>query len=322
MRRNATGWAAVSHRGFTLVELLVVIAIIATLVGLLLPAIQGARESARRMACSNNLRQVGIGIATYEVARKVYPKGRATREPGGTRAANGTYPEAYSWAFRLLPYMEHDDIFKAYDRTVPVWDDKNAVAMRTPVATFFCPSLRGPVQDRNFDNNNNAPLVVGKAAGGDYAANAGTFYNYAPANGTASDPRRAGPIHTFSAVKAAHVTDGQSKTFAVGERHLPPVDPAWPPEMVHFKQGDTAFFAADTPHTQFRDVGKGLADGPQDPAIRKFGSRHPGVTQFVFLDGHVEPLDLDTDREVLLWYAAFGDGHDPTAVDDAGDDGS
>ena len=322
MWRDAARCLSLSRRGFTLVELLVVIAIIATLVGLLLPAIQGARESARRMACANNLRQVGLGIATYEVARKVYPKGRATREEGGTRAANGTYPEAYSWAFRLLPYMEHDTIFKAYDRTVPVWDEKNVVAMRTPVPTFFCSSRRGPVQDRNFDNNNEPPLVAGKAAGGDYAANAGTYYNYAPPAGTVSDPRRAGPIHTFSAVKAAHVTDGQSKTFAVGERHLPPVDPAWPPEMVHFKQGDTAFFAADTPHTQFRDVGQGLADGPQDTAIRKFGSRHPGVTQFVFLDGHVEPLDLNTDRDVLRWYAAIGDGHDPTAGDDEGDEGT
>ena len=308
--------------GFTLVELMVVIAIIGTLIGLLLPAIQGARESARRMACSNNLRQVGVGIASYEVARKVYPKGRATRESGGTRAADGSYPDAFSWAFRLLPYMEHDAVFKAYDKTVPVWDDKNAVAMRTPVSAFFCASRRGPVQDRNFDNNNDPPLVTGKAAGGDYAANAGTNYNYAPAAGAPSDPRRAGPIHTFSNVKPTQVTDGQSKTFAIGERHLPPVDPAWSPEMVHFRQGDTAFFAADTPHTQFRDVGEGLADGPQDTAIRKFGSPHPGVTQFVFLDGHVEPLATDTERTVLMWYAAIGDGHDPTAGDDAADGGS
>jgi prepilin-type N-terminal cleavage/methylation domain-containing protein/prepilin-type processing-associated H-X9-DG protein len=315
-------WAATDlRRGFTLVELLVVIAIIATLVGLLLPAIQGARESARRMSCGNNLRQVGLGIAAYEVARKVYPKGRATRESGGTPAANGVFPEAYSWSFRLLPYLEHDAVFRAYDRTVPVWDEKNAVAMRTPVPLYFCPSRRGPVVDRNFDNNNSPPVVSGKAAGGDYAASAGSFYNYAPPAGGMADPRKAGPIHTFSTVKAAHVTDGQSKTFAVGERHLPPVDPAWPTEMVHFRQGDTAFFAADTPQTQFRDVGAGLATGPDDKNIRKFGSRHPGITQFVFLDGHVEPLELGTDRDILLWYAAIGDGHDPAAADDT-DDGT
>ncbi len=306
-------------RGFTLVELLVVIAIIATLVGLLLPAIQGARESARRMACSNNLRQVGVGIAAYEVARKVYPKGRAIRDGGGAPAANGSYPEAYSWSFRLLPYMEQDAVFKAYDRTAPVWDDKNAIAMRSPIPLFFCPSRRGPVQDRNFDNNTLPPVVTGKAAGGDYAASAGSFYNYAtPAAGVA-DPRKAGPIHTFSAVKAAQVTDGQSKTFAVGERHLPPVDPTWPADLVHHRQGDPAFVAADTPQTQFRDVGQGLADGPEDKSTRKFGSRHPGVTQFVFLDGHVEPLELGTDREVLLWYAAIGDGHDPTTAPDEDD---
>jgi prepilin-type processing-associated H-X9-DG protein len=193
--------------------------------------------------------------------------------------------------------------------------------MRTPVPLYFCPSRRGPVVDRNFDNNNSPPVVSGKAAGGDYAASAGSFYNYAPPAGGMADPRKAGPIHTFSTVKAAHVTDGQSKTFAVGERHLPPVDPAWPTEMVHFRQGDTAFFAADTPQTQFRDVGAGLATGPDDKNIRKFGSRHPGITQFVFLDGHVEPLELGTDRDILLWYAAIGDGHDPAAADDT-DDGT
>lgn len=203
-----------------------------------------------------------------------------------------------------------------------VWDDKNAVAMRTPVAVFFCPSRRQPVHDRNFDNNSGPPVVVGKAAGGDYAANAGTFYGFTTPIGGQADPRKAGPIHTFSAVRMAQVTDGLSTTFAVGERHIPPANPAWRAEMVHFEQADTAFFAADMPQVLFRDVSQGLAAGPADPSVVKFGSGHAGVTNFVFLDGHAEPVANDTDRDLLLTRAAFGDGTDPATVDDGRDGGT
>jgi prepilin-type N-terminal cleavage/methylation domain-containing protein/prepilin-type processing-associated H-X9-DG protein len=300
--------------GFTLVELLVVIAIIGTLIGLLLPAVQSARESARRSSCSSNLRQVGLAVASYESTHKVYPKGR-----------DAIMTMGYSWSFRLLPFMEEQQIFDAYVPGVPVFDPQNSRAMRTAVSPYFCPSRRAPCTDRNFDNNNQAPPpeAMGVAAGGDFAANAGTYYNYRPAkDGDASDPTRAGPIHTMSRVKAAQVTDGLSKTFAVGERHIPPADPSWPAELVHCKQGDAAFFPADNPWTQFRDTFRGLADGPDDRSDRKFGSRHPGVTQFVFLDGHVDAIANDTDRPILWWYAAIGDGNDPTtpvAGDDEGE---
>ena len=293
---------------FTLVELLVVIAIIATLIGLLLPAVQSAREAARRSACSNNLRQVGTAIANHEGARKIFPTGRTVRDPFG-----------YSWSFRLLPYMEGGTIFDSYVSDVPVWDDKNAAAMRTPVATYYCPSRRAPAADRNFDNNDQEPLVFGKAAGGDYAANAGTYFNYAPEGGR-SDPKQAGPIHTFSRIRPAQVSDGLSKTFAVGERHIPAPDSSWPATMVHTIQGDTAFFAADTPATQFRDSYRGLASARDDRNTRKFGGEHPGLVNFVFLDGHVQGIETETDLNVLRWYSVIGDGNDPEAPTDGTDD--
>jgi len=298
-------------RGFTLVELLVVIAIIGALVGLMLPAVQSAREAGRRMECTNKLKQVGLAVVNYEQARKEYPSGRNSRDQFGI-----------AWSFRILPYMEYQELYDAYDKTARVDDTKNSVAMRTAVPTYFCPSRRPPTSDRNFDDNDQPPVVKGVAAGGDFAANAGSYFNYYVASGTTFDPKQGGPIHTFSKVQPRQVTDGLSKTFAAGERHIPRRTNSSSPDLVQRDQGDTAFFAADTPQTLFRDTFRGLADGPDDLSNRKYGSMHTGVTNFVFLDGHVEPIDNTTDRSVLRWYCTVGDGYDPTDPADGGDTGS
>jgi len=286
-----------------------VIAIIATLIGLLLPAVQGVRESGRRTQCSNHLRQIGLAITAHESGRKLYPCGRLSRDPDG-----------FGWTFRLLPYLEEEAVFAAWVPDAPVYDVRNSRAMRTPVPGYYCPSRRGPAADRNFDNNNRRPPVLGVAAGGDYAANAGSWFMYSSETGV-PDGRKAGPIFTYSKVKPSHVSDGLSKTFAVGERHVPPADPTWG-DMAQRWQGDTALFPADTPDVLFRDVYRGLAATPDDRSARKFGSRHTDVVQFVFLDAHVEPITVDTDREILLRYALIGDGADPTAATDEGDDGT
>ena len=298
--------------GFTLVELLVVIAIIGTLVGLLLPAVQAAREAANRMSCTNNLKQVGLAVTLHHDAKKSYPSGRNTRDPMGV-----------SWAFRILPYMEESNIATAYVPTARCDDSANSTAMRTAVPAFFCPSRRAPNNTRNFDNNNEAPLVLAAAAGGDYSANAGTYFNYDTGTGGAVDGRQAGPIFTFSAVKSAWVTDGLSQTVAIGERHMVPVDPSWPQNMVHYQLGDTSMFCADTPHCLFRDSARGLAAGPKDTNTRKFGSQHAGGNvNFVYLDGHVESLSSDIDIDTFRWLSTIGDGNDATRPGDPSGSGT
>lgn len=281
--------------GFTLVELLVVIAIIGILVALLLPAVQKAREAARRTECINNLKQIGLGLITHEDALRAYPMGRNTNDP-----------MSVSWAFRILPFVEEKAVFDAYDENFRVDAIENAAAMRTPIPSYFCPSRRGPVADRNFDNDAQPSVVLGVAAGGDYAANAGSDYHYTPDEGE-FDKTEAGPIFTRSKVRSRAVTDGLSKTFGVGGRNIPPEDPEVEIALRHFWQGDCAFLAGDTSWGIFADTSRGLASGV-DFDRTKYGSEHDGVVGFVFLDGHVQMVGVDADLDQLRNLCVIGDG--------------
>ena len=293
---------------FTLVELLVVIAIIGVLVGLLLPAVQAARESARRTQCTNNLKQIGIAVQTFHDSRGYYPTGRYRTDQVGI-----------AWSFRLLPFMEQSNIFDALIASERVDHVDNAFAMRTPVDTYFCPSRRQPAADRNFDNNDQAPAEDkrGVAAGGDYAANAGLHYRFgSPGLETLEDPntgepfereQAAGPIFFESKIRAAQIEDGTSQTLVVGERHIP-IGVDSNPGLEHHDIGDTAFFAGDHPATIFAGTRFGFPTGPEDDSQEKFGSEHPQIVQFVFLDGHVSNLNTDIEITTLQRLSTFGDG--------------
>jgi prepilin-type N-terminal cleavage/methylation domain-containing protein/prepilin-type processing-associated H-X9-DG protein len=302
--------------GFTLVELLVVIAIIGALVALLLPAIQAAREAARRNSCTNNLKQIGVAVQTHHDAVGHYPAGRDRFDQLGT-----------SWAFKLLPYMEAATQFRSFVAGLRVDDLANALAMRTPITTYACPSRRAAAADRDFDNDDAAPTVRGAAALGDYAACAGVDYmngtttvtTGSDAGALRADARpetdKSGAIFSFSKTKENYVTDGLSNTIVVGDKHKPQNPLVTAPDMMHYDQGDTAFLAGDTPHTIFAGTGEGMATGPDDPARHKFGSEHADVAQFVFLDGHVKALRTSLDYQVFNRIGAIGD--DQTIPDEA-----
>jgi prepilin-type N-terminal cleavage/methylation domain-containing protein/prepilin-type processing-associated H-X9-DG protein len=292
--------------GFTLVELLVVIAIIGIVVALLLPAIQAAREAARRSECSNNLKQMGLAIQLHHDTRGVYPMGR-----------NSAIQKGVSWAFRILPHMEEQAIFDSYVEDDEVYLASNSRAMRTPIQIYVCPSRRSAIADRDFDNNDQAPIEKGSACAGDYAANAGheedTNMEANDFKGGAIDIGLAGPIFSGSEISARRVIDGLAKTLAVGERHIPPVDPDWDDEKPHWELGDTAFLAADMIHTIMCGTEDGIASGPYDPRRRderpdnRFGGPHSGIVQFVFLDGHVEGISRDIETRELMLLSSIGD---------------
>jgi prepilin-type N-terminal cleavage/methylation domain-containing protein len=321
---------ALCRRGFTLVELLVVISIIGLLMGLLLPAVQNARESGRRSSCSNNLKQIGLAFQQHDSQMKVFPDGGEDRlsslpttTPAGSRYVYGgrgrvfygTTPamapnQNWGWAYQILPFVEQDPLWKT---SVAAPGDDTVAGRAVPL--YFCPSRR-------------RPAVIGGRGMLDYAGNAGTsnvgaattapFRNWGNGlNGVvvrrrtteASEPGYAQSIATPAlrsgpvSLVENRVRDGASNTLLVAEKCV---------SIAYLEQGqagDDEGFASGWDGNIVRwgiygpapdwNTNETIAACNARNEQSQFGSSHPGVLLGVFGDGSVRTIRFTIDLTVF-----------------------
>jgi prepilin-type N-terminal cleavage/methylation domain-containing protein/prepilin-type processing-associated H-X9-DG protein len=205
-----------TRRGFTLIELLVVIAIIAVLIGLLLPAVQTAREAARRMQCTNNMKQIGLAIHGYVDSYDVVPP-VGSIDIKGNSTGSGLLPQTASVHLRLLNYLGQVPLYNAYNFMLADVTNNSAVAANTTVIAtavpgYLCPSDAYPGNTGNIDGGYNARVTCVN-----YSINGGTNRQYfgGRVNGVAW--WLGGNLSYGGIVKLASITDGTSNTVAFGE---------------------------------------------------------------------------------------------------------
>ena len=209
------------RKAFTLIELLVVIAIIAVLIALLLPAVQQAREAARRTQCRNNLKQIGLALHNYHELHQVFPPSYLVQpltDPiMGTPNANGDNGPGWTILFMLLPQLEQGNLYNAFNQDVPSWDPKNAKVAKTPLSVYRCPSdiAQSSVYDV-VDSCGTGANVLATFSLSNYVANAGQPEVW-------SDPGDLsklanGPLFRNGRISMRDVTDGLTNTVFMGEQ--------------------------------------------------------------------------------------------------------
>jgi prepilin-type N-terminal cleavage/methylation domain-containing protein/prepilin-type processing-associated H-X9-DG protein len=271
-----------SPSGFTLVELLVVITIIGILIALLLPAVQAAREAARRMQCSNNLKQVGLALHLYHDAYSKFP-------PGDYYNATTGYV-GWPWPSLVLEFIEQGNAYKRIDFTFGSNTQRNSAAIKQLVGTYQCPTV-GPLEYSSCC----AGIPGDEDAAMMHFAGVAT-HEEALYGGSMSG---SGCLYSNSAVGIHEIQDGTSLTLLVTERIPSPDDDPWKTPDPNYCIGGTCklgqMWAQVSRVTTFYGINNAAGRWYEDSGVQ---SSHPGGANFAFADGHVsflsEGIRLDT----------------------------
>ena len=290
-RRNA---------GFTLVELLVVITIIGILIALLLPAVQAAREAARRLQCANNLKQLGLALHNYHQALGSFPTGAAWADGPDTRA---------SWHVLVLPYLEQQSLYERLDQTQSMYDGENLELGKQIPHIFTCPSDgRQPTDPYKPESQSRTTNYLG-------VMGAGRNGNVVDLNdGSCGDYYTDGVFFPYSRTRIADIRDGSSNTLAVGER------------IYELRLWTKGAYYDGTPDNHVcifasKNIRWPMNSDPEVLCYRNcpgertclfnnlyFGSRHPGGAQYVFADGSVHFLSETINFQVYQDLATTNGG--------------
>ncbi len=293
-------------RGFTLIELLVVIAIIAILIALLLPAVQQAREAARRSQCKGNLKQIGIALHNYHDTYGYFPPGQNSQTRWMNSCPEGQCGQ-WSWGAFLLPQLELTNVYEALDvgdveLNQATNDATRRAVLQTPLQIFRCPSDTGPdlntdqpvpsdaaAGGTNCDNGNCVPVATSNYVGSNHSHN----LERNQWNGFMGRAVRLGPANNPSGRRRQNrmrdITDGTSNSIAIGERAWEIQGTRLQAAVVFGQNGDTGN-NNNQGLVYAHGAGRWGINGTCNDCDRGFSSLHTGGSQFLFADGAVRFL--------------------------------
>jgi len=305
------------RRAFTIVEMLVVIAIIGILAALLLPAVQAAREAARRTQCANHIKQLAAGCLLHESTYRHLPtggwawywsgdpdRGFSRRQPGG-------------WTYTVLPYIEQPALFQmGVGKSAAVKKPDLSQRGGTALRVFYCPTRRGSRTYPNYYNTCNSNSIP-QAARTDYAANTGTngpLWWSAPASGDPSFADRPGfrypqnaangVIFVLSTLPLAAITDGTSTTYLLGEKYL---NPDRYLDGLEGTDNNPLYGGFDWDWQRWSANGM-LRDRKGVSNYVSFGGSHPGTVNMAFCDGSVRGISFTIDKTTHAILCGRDDG--------------